>query len=91
MASHAQTPTDEAGSSVSQPPLRLSSAPTLNTATPWAPTQSTLAPRNLSSDFWAAQEDNIQIRTLLGTMGALEDEGTPLAKSLSRLKIWLTR
>ena len=54
MASHDQTPVDEARSSASQPPPRLSNAPTLNMAAPCAPTQSTLAPRNLSSDFQAA-------------------------------------
>ena len=41
--------------------------------------ESTLRPRNLNYDFRAVQEDNIQIRTLLGTMGALAQEGTPLA------------
>ena len=54
MASHNQTPADEAGSSTTRPPPHLSNAPTLNTAAPRAPTQSTLAPRNLSSDFGAA-------------------------------------
>jgi hypothetical protein len=42
-------------------------------------TESALRPRNLNSNFRAAQEDNIQIRTLLETMGALAQEGTPLA------------
>jgi hypothetical protein len=59
MASRDQTPTDEAGSSATRPPPRLSNAPTLNTAAPQAPTQSTLALSNLSFDFRAAQEHNI--------------------------------
>ena len=80
MACRDQTPADEAGSLATRPPPRLSNAPTLNIVAPHALTQSTLAPRNLSSDFRAAQEDNIQLRTLLGTMGALVEEGTPLAK-----------
>jgi hypothetical protein len=41
--------------------------------------ESAMRPRNLNSDFRVAQEDNIQIRTLLETMGALAQEGTPLA------------
>ena len=86
MASHDQTPVDEARSSASQPPPRLSNAPTLNTVAPKALTQSTLASRNLSSDFRAAQEDNIQLKTLLGTMGALAKQGTPLAKIIEQVQ-----
>jgi hypothetical protein len=56
----------------------------LNIAVPRAPTQSTLALRNLSSDFRVAQEDNIQLKVLLGTMGALAEEGTPLAKIIEQ-------
>jgi hypothetical protein len=41
--------------------------------------ESAMRLRNLNSDFRATQEDNIQIRTLLETMGALDQEGTPLA------------
>ena len=40
---------------------------------------SALAARNLDFDFRAVQEDNIQIRMLLNTMGALADDGSPLA------------
>ena len=69
----------EAGSSASRPPSHLSNAPTINTIPPQATTESTLRPRNLNSDFRAAHEDSLQIRTLLGTMGALAQEGTPLA------------
>jgi hypothetical protein len=69
----------EARSSASRPSPRLSNAQTINTIPPQAVTESTLRLRNLNSDFHAAQEDNIQIRMLLGTMGALEQEGTPLA------------
>ena len=54
MTSCVQTPADEAGSMVSRPPPHLSSAPTLNTTAPRMPTHSTLAPRNLSSNFRAA-------------------------------------
>ena len=74
----------QAGSLASRPPLRLSNAPRINTISPRAVTYSTLRPRNLNSDFRAAQEDNIQIRTLLGTMGALAQEGMPLATILKQ-------
>ena len=40
--------------------------------------ESTLRPRNLNFDLRAAQEDTIQIRMLLETMGALA-QGMPLA------------
>jgi hypothetical protein len=69
----------EAKSSASRPLYHLSNAPTINTIPPRAVIESTLRPWNLNSDFRAAQEDNIKIRTLLGTMGALAQEGTPLA------------
>jgi hypothetical protein len=71
--------TTKAGSSASRPSPCLSNAPTLNTIPAQTMMESALRPRNLNSDFRATQEDNIQIRTLLETMGALAQEGTPLA------------
>jgi len=55
----------------------LSNALMLNTVPPRTVTEFALCLRNLTSDFCAAQEGNIQIRTLRKTMGALAQEGTP--------------
>ena len=86
MASGDQTSADEARSLATRPPPRLSNAPTLNIVAPHALTQSTLAPRNLSSDFRVVQEDNIHLRTLLGNMGALVEEGSPLEKIIEQVE-----
>lgn len=87
IASHDWTPPlDEARSLATRLPPRLSNAPTLNTTAPFLAPQSTLAPRNLSSDFRAAQDDNIQLKTLLNTMRALAEHGSPLAKVIEQAK-----
>ena len=84
MASRDQALADEVGSSATRPPPHLSNAPMLSIVPPRVATQSTLAPRNLSSDFRVVQEDNIHLRTLLGNMGALVEEGSPLEKIIEQ-------
>ena len=56
--------------------------PTINTPQSFAP--SALTPRNLSFDFRAVQDENVQLKTLLTTMGALAEDGSLLAKVIEQ-------